>query len=280
MFADLHIHTEYSDGKDKPAEIIAKSVQIGLKSISITDHDSVEAYSSAVPEAARCGIDLLAGVELSTDYEGQDIHILAYCLDPLNTLVQEYLKTFRSDRLKRAKKILAKLQQLNINIGYEKLQKYEDIGAMGRPHVAQAMLDGGYVGSIAEAFELYIGVGKPAYVPRLKYSPGDMVKLIRKLGGVPVLAHPGISCGDDLIKLLLADGLQGLEVYHPEHTEVMKKHYFQICQRFSLIETGGSDYHGADSKWHGQLGQITVPYTVVQRLRDLAAANIKELNSI
>jgi len=273
MLADLHIHTTASDGLHKPEEVVRMAAQAGLKGISITDHDGVKGFTAAAREALKYGLDVIEGVEMSTQHAGDDIHILAYGIDPKSEPLMQHLAAFNAARSARAEKILTKLHQLGIDITYEQVLEYSGDGAITRPHIAQALLAQGKVGSVSEAFGRYLAPGKPAYVPRWKCEPVAMVSKIRSLGGVPVLAHPGISCEDSLIKTLLEAGLQGLEVYHPEHTRAASKHYLGLCRQYKLLPTGGSDFHGEKSAWHGQLGDVTVPYAVIKRLRLLAATN-------
>lgn len=275
MFADLHIHTTSSDGTSSPEEVVRMAVQAKLHAVSITDHDTIEGICPAKLEAALYGLDVLDGVELSTEHDGMEIHILAYCIDPENGSLQEHLNLFRTARLSRTRKIVAKLQRMGIDISYDQVLRLAGSGSVGRPHIAQVLQAIGKVNSITEAFEQYIGVGKPAYEPRLKFHPVEMVKLVRKLGGVPVLAHPGISCGEDLIRTLIDAGLQGLEVYHPKQTSEMEAYYLGLCRQYNLLSTGGSDFHDVGATGRGRLGEVIVPYTVVMQLRALAAANIK-----
>jgi predicted metal-dependent phosphoesterase TrpH len=271
MLADLHIHTTSSDGASTPEEVVRMAAHAKLRAVSITDHDTMDGIGPARAEAVLQGIDILDGVELSTECDGLEVHILAYCIGPENIRFQEYLTLFRSARLNRAQKIVAKLQNLGIDISFDQVLKLSGSGSVGRPHIAQAMLTTGKIGSIAEVFEHYIGIGKPAYEPRLKYHPVEMVRLVRKLGGVPVLAHPGISCDYDLIMSLVDAGLQGLEVYHPKHSRELEEYYLGLCRTHGLAATGGSDFHGVGVTGHGRLGEARVPYAAVLQLRALAA---------
>lgn len=273
MFADLHVHTNISDGVSTSEEVVKMAARYKLQAIAITDHDTMDGVYDAQVEAKNQGIEILEGVELSTDCEGMEVHILAYCIDPNNSNFQEHLKIFRDVRLNRAEKMVYKLRDMGIYIDFNTVLEMAGSGSVGRPHIAQALLATGKINSVAEAFEYYIGVGKPAYEPRYKYHPVDMIKLIRKLGGVPVLAHPGISCEKPLILSLIEEGLQGLEVYHPQHSQDMEEYYFNLCQKFELIATGGSDFHGVGVAGHGRLGESVVHYDTVLRLRGLAAQN-------
>lgn len=273
MFADLHIHTTSSDGASTPEEVVRMAAHAKLRAVAITDHDTMEGIKPARLEAALQGIDILDGVELSTESDGLEVHILAYCIDPDNAGFQEHLNVFRNARLIRAQRIVAKLQQMGIDISFRQVLKLAGPGSVGRPHIARALMAIGRTSNITEAFEHYIGVGKPAYEPRLKYHPAEMVKLVRKLGGVPVLAHPGISCGEGLIISLIDAGLQGLEVYHPKHSRPMEDYYLGLCYTYGLEATGGSDFHGLGVTGHGRLGEARVPYAAVLQLRELASKN-------
>jgi len=273
VFADLHIHTTTSDGASSPEEVVRIAAQAKLQAISITDRDAMEGIGLAKMAAAFNGIDILDGVELSTEHDGMEIHILAYCVAPENAGLQEHLNIFHAARLNGARQIVTKLQHMGIDISYDQVLKLAGSGSVGRPHIAQALQAIGRISSITEAFEQYIGVGKPAYEPRLKYHPVDMVKLVRQLGRVPVLAHPGISCGEDFIMTLIDAGLQGLEVYHSKQTLDMENYYLGLCRHYSLIATGGSDFHGVGAAGHGRLGEARVPFAVVTQLLVLAEAN-------
>jgi len=275
MFADLHIHTTASDGASTPEEVVRMAARVKLRAIAITDHDTMEGIAAARQEADLRQLEIIEGVELSTEHEGSEVHVLAYCIDLANADFKEHLNLFRNARLLRAEKMVDKLRKMGIMIDFASVLELAGPGSVGRPHIAQAMLAAGVINSIAEAFEYYIGVGKPAYEPRFKYNPVAMVKLIRELGGVPVLAHPGISCNETMVLTLIKEGLQGLEVYHPQHTRDMIKYYLDLCRKFNLLATGGSDFHGVGATGHGKLGEAVAPYEAVVELRNLALQNLR-----
>jgi len=273
MFADLHVHTTASDGTSSPAEVVHLAGLAGLRALAITDHDTMEGIDTAQNTAVSIGIDVLGGMELSTDYDGLEVHVLGYCIEPSNTVFQSYLSAFKKARFTRAEKMVDKLRQLGINISFENVMALAGTGSVGRPHIARALMKAGQISRMAEAFDRYIGFGKVAYVPRLKYRPEEMIKAVIEAGGVPVLAHPGITCKEDLILSLIDAGLQGLEVFHPQHSREMERYYRALCRSHGLIATGGSDYHGAGVAGHGALGDAVIPYEAVLRLREQAAIN-------
>lgn len=273
MFADLHVHTNVSDGASSPVEVIQYAARINLRCIAITDHDTMDGIDIARVEAELNGVDLLNGVELSTECDGMEVHILGYCINLDNSNFQKHLITFQRARLTRAYKILGKLRKLNINIDTNRVLELAGTGSIGRPHIAKVLLAEGKVSSVAEAFEKLIGIGRPAYEPRMKYHPLEMINLIKEAGGVPVLAHPGISCAEKLVMDLIDGGLQGIEVYHPQHNRDMEKMYLKICREHNLIVSGGSDFHGLGATNHGKLGESVVPYETVNQIRSTAAKN-------
>ncbi|MCG8400967.1 MAG: PHP domain-containing protein [Firmicutes bacterium] len=276
MLADLHVHTNASDGTSSPAEVVRMAARAGLRAIAITDHDTMDGVPAALAEAGRYEIDVLGGVELSTEQDGLEVHVLGYCIDPAKTTFQEYLDAFKNARFARAEKMVHKLRQLGVNISFDSVLELAGTGSVGRPHIARALLNEGKINKLTEAFDKYIGFGKAAYVPRLKFRPEEMIRAVIEAGGVPVLAHPGITCGDDLIRFLIRNGLQGVEVCHPKHAPDIEEHYRSLCRSYGLIATGGSDYHGAGVTGHGNLGDAVVHYGTVAELRQQAAQNSRK----
>jgi len=272
MFADLHVHTSASDGTSSPAEVVHMAGLAGLHALAITDHDTMEGIDDAKDAAGSVGIDVLGGVELSTDYDGLEVHVLGYCIEP-GAVFQAYLSAFQQARFTRAEKMVLKLRELGIKISFENVMALAGTGSVGRPHIARALMQAGQINNMAEAFDRYIGLGKAAYVPRLKYRPEEMIEAVIEAGGVPVLAHPGITCKEDLLLSLINAGLQGLEVFHPQHTRGMERYYRELCRNHGLIATGGSDFHGTGVAGHGVLGEAVTPYETVLRLRDQADKN-------
>lgn len=270
MLADLHVHTTASDGTDSPSRVVSMSAELGLAALAIADHDTLEGVEEAVLAGRRYGVEVLPAIELGTELGGREIHILGYLVDLHDEDFLARLAFFRSARRERAVKMVKKLEMLGFPVTYERVLEIAGGGSVGRPHVARALVEAGVVESREEAFNLYIGNGKPAYEPRFKLSPVEAVRMIRKAGGVAVFAHPGMAGCDAIIPSLVEEGLQGLEVYHPGHDTPVSRHYLKICRQHRLLATGGSDYHGSDHREHSLMGVVTVSYQVVLDLKRLA----------
>lgn len=272
MAIDLHLHTTASDGTYTPIQMVEEAKRIGLSAIAITDHDTMEGVEPAVKRGDELGLEVVPGIELNTDYKDREVHVLGYYPDVNCSEFQETLKELQIARVNRVKKIVEKLNELGYTISFERVGKIAGKGAMGRPHIAQALLEAGYASDWSEAFDKYIGKDSPAYVPRTKLTPNDAVQLILEVGGIPILAHPGLNNLDEIIPELIATGLRGIEVYHFEHTEEEKEHYRKIAEENHLIITGGSDCHGPGKKSGVRLGEIKLPYKLLEDLKNAKAA--------
>lgn len=273
MQADLHVHTTASDGTDSPEEVVAQAAAMGLGALAIADHDTLDGIQPAVEEGRRRGLEVLPAIEMGTEHHGQEIHMLGYMIDVTSQKLQGELEFFRRTRLERVTRMVQRLNILGFPITLQRVLEIAGPGSVGRPHIARAMVETGQVESLEEAFDLYIGEGRPGFEPRFKCSPAQAVRLIRLAGGVAVLAHPGLAEADDLIPALIPEGLQGIEVYHPGHIPGVVEHYLKLCKRYGLLATGGSDYHGMESKKHNRLGAFTVSCRVVEQIKILARAN-------
>jgi predicted metal-dependent phosphoesterase TrpH len=269
---DLHIHTTASDGRFSPEEVVRKAAELGLSIISICDHDTVDGIAPAL-NAARAFPELMVipGVEISTHSPGSEVHVLGYFVDYANPHFKATLAGLRSSRQDRAQAIIAKLKALGVNIALNRVKDIAGIGSIGRPHIAQAMLEKGYISSIKEAFTRYIGLGGPAYVERHKLAPREAVELILKVGGLPVLAHP-TTAGDPekLISELTLSGLIGIEVYYNGYNEDQRDYLSRLAEKYNLIATGGSDYHGLDEATETMLGGAGVPGELAEKIISLA----------
>jgi len=269
--ADLHVHSSASDGLLSPEEIVNWGVRKGLSAISITDHDNVSAIDSAVKYSISRGIEIIPGLELSTEYKGVEVHILGYFIDYDDCKLNMFLEKLRSNRTERAQKMVRKLNSMGYNISFENvLETAKDALSIGRPHVARTLMNHGYCKSMEEAFERFIGFGKPAYVERYKISPFEAVELISKWNGVSSIAHPGLIINIDklsLIKKLITWGLSAVEVYHTNHSHEDVLYFKNIVNELHLVATGGTDCHGIMIDNQPMLGNVVVPYANVCMLK-------------
>jgi 3',5'-nucleoside bisphosphate phosphatase len=267
MTADLHIHTNFSDGIFSPEDVIKKAHEAGLTSIAITDHDTVDGIDRAIAEGKKFNINVIPGIEFTTDIPGTEIHILGYYVDHNSKWLRELLSSIRDDRVNRIYKTVEKLNGLGIDINAEEVLKLVDLGSVGRPHVARVLVSKGKVKNIQEAFNRYLDNSSPAYVPHFKLTPAEAVKTIKKAGGIPVFAHPAVSAKDDIIPELVEAGLEGLEVYYSKHSNSQVKHYLALAKKYDLLATGGSDFHGALMR-DVSLGDCTLPDSEFKKLEE------------
>ncbi|MDR2728515.1 MAG: PHP domain-containing protein [Chitinispirillales bacterium] len=266
-YVDLHIHTTFSDGSCTLQQIMAFAEAKGLKAISITDHDCTDAYPLAMEMGDDMDIEVIPGVELSSEIQGTDIHILGYYIDFNNPQFIKKLDEMKKARFVRARKIVSNLNKQGIDLRFETVLDIAGEGAIGRPHIAAAMVREELVYSFREAFDKFIGYNSPAYVEKLKMSPKEVFDLIKAAGGIPVLAHPGVTGVDERIAEFIRDGLQGIEVYHTEHPSAAERHYLKLCKKNSLAFTGGSDFHSPNHNKF-DLGHPRINYTAVKSLKD------------
>lgn len=265
-FADLHLHTLFSDGTYTPEELIDIAADKGIAAISITDHDTLSGISSAIEIGSIKDVEVLPGVEFTAEYDGLEIHILGYLFDYQNKKLIEKLAFLKKNRTERIHKIVFKLGQMGLKLEADEVFNISAGGTPGRLHIARAMLAKGLVSSVFEAFQKYIGDKCPAYVCGFKFSPLEAIRLIKDMGGIPVLAHPYILNRDELIPQFIEYGLMGLEVYYPEHTQAMVNFYLGLAKKLGLLVTGGSDCHGL-AKPEVKIGSIKLPYEMVETLK-------------
>ena len=273
---DLHTHTKASDGSDSPLELFVQAKGAGLSAIAVTDHDTVSGLEEAKAASKETGVELVPGVELSVNFHKGNMHILGYYLDQQNSRFQEVLKRVQDARAHRNPKILALLEDLGLPVSMDELEALAQGGQIGRPHIARAMVEKGYVGSVSEAFDKYLKRGARAYAPKSILSPQEAIEVIREAGGIPVLAHPfsllpeGESELESMVSDLKDGGLMGLECYYSEHDDSFTSMCLEIARRYQLVITGGSDYHGK-AKPHIMLGRgrgkLVIPYSCVEALK-------------
>lgn len=271
MRIDLHTHTTASDGLLTPAALVAEAADHGVGLLAVADHDTTGAVDAALAAGRAAGIEVWPAVELSCDVETGEVHVLGYFIDYRRDWFQALLRRLRDGREKRAERMVERLIALGAPVDLQAVRALAD-GAIGRPHVARALVEAGHVASIHEAFDRYIGRGGPAYVERLKVTPAQAVEVIRAAGGLAVLAHPGWGQQDALIPDLVAAGLDGIEVYYPDHAPAQVEQYRALAARYGLLVTGGTDFHGGGLATRVPVGSQYVPESVVAPLREAAAA--------
>lgn len=266
-WVDLHIHTHFSDGTFSPDEVVQCALRNNLSAIGITDHDSVNGIEPAMASAGKSQLEIVPGVELTAEADDKEIHLLGYYLDWQNKEFQEKLAMLQEVRRERAKKIVEKLKKLGVNISFPDVEKLAGKGTIGRLHLAQVIIQAGYVGSAEKAFRKYIGNNSPAYVKKYRLTPKEAIEIIAGVGGVPVLAHPALLNKDELIPQMVEDGLKGLEASCISQKPKTSDHYQKLAQKYNLIPTGGSDCHGL-AKGKVFLGKVKVPYQWLERLKE------------
>lgn len=258
---DLHTHTTASDGALAPRALVARAHRLGIRTLSVTDHDTLAGISEAAAEAAACGVEFLPGIEITAVHNARDVHVLAYFVDPHPAGLAPFLERQRRDRARRAREMSARLRALGAPIDMENLIVGAEAAgkAVARPTVARALLDAGHVTSLQQAFDRWLADGRPAYVPRAGASPVEVVRLVTRCGGVPVLAHPGLLRKDEMIPELVGAGLGAIEVYHSDHDAGAQSRYLRLARQHGVAVSGGSDFHGDDHPRARCFGRIGLP---------------------
>jgi len=268
-YIDLHTHSTASDGIYSPTELLQRAKDNGLRVLALTDHDSTGGLDEAAQAARKLDIDFIPGIEINTDVSGGEVHVLGYFPEYQRAPFQAVLQVLRDARERRGQRMVELLNEHGINIAWERVRQIAQ-GAVGRPHVARALLEAGYVQTIGEAFDKYIGKGCYAYVPRYKLTPEDAVGLITSANGLPVIAHPADLPGIDELRNWLPGlceaGMVGLETYYGPYTPEQEQTLRALADEYGLIPTGGSDFHGPGIH-PTPLGGRPVPYEAVERLK-------------
>lgn len=259
---DLHAHTTASDGDHSPTALVAHATEIGLTALAITDHDTTTGVKEAQEAGKRLGVEIVPGIELSADIEVGQCHILGYLIDPDDTPLNERLQYVVDMRNSRNARIASRLRdELGFDIRLEEVEAVAGGEIVARPHFARVMLNKGYVGSMQEAFDIYLGKGGKAYMDRFRVSPEEAIALIHGAGGVAILAHPKNLKRDregmeTAIRELQAVGLDGIEARYQQHTPEETAHFLQLAERLGLLTSGGSDFHGPTVKPKVLLGHV------------------------
>ena len=272
-YIDLHTHSTASDGIYSPTELLHKAQEVGVRILALTDHDTTDGLEEAMQAAQTLNMDLIPGIEINTDVGGGEVHVLGYFLEFWRSEFQTILKILRDARVRRGQRMVELLNEHDVNITWERVREIAQ-GSVGRPHVAEALLEAGYVQTIGEAFEKYIGSGCYAYVPRYKLTPIDAVRLIASANGLPVIAHPielpGLDKLRDWAPNLCNAGMVGLETYYGSYTPANERELLALAHEYHLIPTGGTDFHGPGIH-PTPLGGRYVPLEAVESLRAEAA---------
>jgi len=273
---DLHCHTTASDGALTPSQLVARAAKLDVRVLAITDHDSTGGVAEGLDAGGLHGVEVIPGVEINTNVPNNEVHILGYFVDHTNSEFEAELVRLREGRLERARRMAEILTHMGAPVRVERILEIARGGSVGRPHVAQALVEAGHVTGFDEAFQKYIGMNRPAYVNRVKFSPTEACRLIRLAGGVPSLAHPVFFDRygairsplelDSLLPELIGAGLAGLEVHYPGYDAVTVEYLMAITRRFRLVATGGTDFHGIRPT-QPDVGGVYVPMKAVRRLR-------------
>lgn len=270
MTADLHIHTTASDGRCSPAQIIEQAIEANLSYIAITDHDTVDGLLELGKEGQTipASLTIIPGIELSTDLPHNEVHILGYFIDIFNEELRSQLAILVANRHERTHKIIKKLNELGYLITYERVCELAGLAtAIGRPHIAKALVEKEYFSSISDVFATLLAKNGPAYVPHHKLTPKQVIELIKQAGGLPVLAHPGLVGNDQIVLDVIAAGIMGLEVYHPRHDQQQIQKYLALANQHELAVTGGSDFHNIPGRFPHKLGIFTIPISLLYQLK-------------
>ncbi len=275
-WVDLHIHTSASDGVLSPSRAVRYAKEKGLIAIAITDHDTIDGNAEALNEGGKVDLEVIPGVEISAQFDLGSMHILGFFIDIGNKALKERLSLLQEMRAKRNPQMVEKLKELGLEISYDEVLQASGGGQVGRPHFAQVLLKKGYINTMQEAFDRYLGKGAPAYVDKFRFDPKEAMGLIREARGIPVLAHPFTLHipSPNQLNALLAElvqlGLKGIEVYYPEHTDYQISLYKDLAEKHGLLVTGGSDYHGIEpdkAEIGIGLGDMRLSYSMVEAMK-------------
>jgi len=270
VYADLHLHTHFSDGTFTPEELVERACSSGLSAIALTDHDTMEGCARAASACAAAGLEFVPGTELTAEYKNVEVHILGYFLDGTNERLLHEIAQCQSVRQERIHEMVRRLNQKRIPLDAGRVFAIANCRAPGRPHVARALVEEGYCTDLDQAFERFLKRGKPAWVPKRRIEAADAIELIHQAGGLAVMAHPALNRTDEIIPPIVKAGLDGIECFHTKHSTTAVERYLELADRYKLLVTGGSDCHGM-SKGKPLIGTIKLPSQHVDMLREAAA---------
>lgn len=265
---DLHVHSTASDGTLSPSAVVQLAAEAYLQIIALTDHDTTQGIDEALAASEATGVEVVPGVELSTSVDAGELHMLGYLIDYHQSALVSRLAEFQQARRGRADQIVARLNAIGVQLDLDRVRELAGEGSIGRAHVARALVEAGHVGSMNEAFDRYLSRGRPGYVPRPRLSPVDAVELVHSAGGVAVLAHPfSVADLDATLPTLVDAGLDGIEVFYSLYNDGQRRALEELAERFSLVPSGGSDFHGPGEREGREIGTAPVPSETVDRLR-------------
>jgi predicted metal-dependent phosphoesterase TrpH len=266
-FADLHLHTNFSDGTFTPEELVLYGQKGGLACIAVTDHDTVEACARVEAACAAVKMEFIPGTELTAEHDDTELHIIGYFLDVHNQKLLAEIAKFQVVRQSRIHEMVARINELGTPLKAESVFELANCKSPGRPHVARALVKAGFVRSLDEAFERFLKKGRPAWVPKSKISALEAIELVHQAGGLAVMAHPGLNRTDSVIPALVAAGMDGIECFHTKHSTAMSERYLEIADKYNLLVTGGSDCHGF-SKGKPLIGTVKLPYDHIEKMKE------------
>lgn len=269
MFTDLHLHTTYSDGSLTPNELIKKAKELGYSAIAVTDHDTVKGIDEAIKAGQENDLEVIPGIEFNTRFQNYDVHILGYLIDYDNIYLLNLLNKIKKERKDRIKKMLQLLKDLyGFEISLKEIKEISANNIIGRSHIARLLIEKGYLENWSKIFDNYIGKGQPAYIDRKKITPFEAIDIIKKADGIPVIAHPGLIENNNLVQKIVNYGIDGIEVYYPEHNDSQTTYFKELAEKNELLITGGSDCHGPHNKDGLRLGQIKLDYSYLKEMKN------------
>jgi 3',5'-nucleoside bisphosphate phosphatase len=279
---DLHTHTTASDGRCTPQELVARAARAGVQVLSVTDHDTVAGCAAVADECAQAGIEFVSGIEITAVVDGADVHVLGYFMGSESPVLQTFLSLQRVRRVSRARDIIDRLAAHGITLDADAILQPgldDSSKSVGRPWIARALVAGGHVKDVGEAFDRWLSRDRPAFVPRIGASPEEVFRRIHEAGGIASLAHPILVEHDEWIPGYAAAGLDALEAYHSDHDERATRHYLAMAADLKLAVSGGSDYHADDAHGGGGPGSVSLPREEYERLKSRKAQSAREKRS-
>ena len=267
-YIDLHLHTRFSDGVSTPEQVAEEAERMELAAIALTDHDTIEGCSRLAKACASRGIEFIPGTELSTDIDGHEMHLLGYHIDTSNEELIRETTRYQQNRTDRVHGLIERLNSIGVPLTAEQVFTLANCKAPGRPHVARALVEHGFCGSMDEAFARYLRKSAPGWVPKNNAPFEDAIQLIHNAGGLAVMAHPGLNKIDPMIPRMVDAGLDGLECWHSRHPKSTAKRYREMARRLGLLITGGSDCHGPQQGRHPLIGTVRVPSDVLDDMKN------------